>query len=370
MKKIIPVLQPLSDNTDIKELRETLNSGWWGKGPKVDLLEKKFAKLVGCKFAVALSSNTAGLDLVLKAIGVKEKDEIISPTMSFVTTAVVPIWNKCKSVIVDVENNMNISIKDIEKKLSRKTKAVIAVNYAGIQSDVKKIKKIYKGIVIEDCAWSCYTKTAGKYSDVAIWSFQAVKTISSGDGGIITTNDYNLYKKVKELSFFCIDKDTYKRASSSRMKKNLKSKYKWDFNVRGIGYKYYMNDLQASLILSQLKKLDKYLNKRRNIQKIYNQDLPDIFIRPQWSDTCAFYSTRLIKASLRNKLMTFLADNNIHTTVHYKPLHLHKVFNQDHSLPFADKEWKKLISLPCHPALTYKDIERVLQTIQKFYKLI
>jgi len=368
MNKLIPVLRPLADKFDIKEFQQTLESGWWGKGPKVDQLEKQFAQMVGTKYAVALNSNTAGLDLILKAIGVNTNDEIISPTMSFVTTAVVPLWNNCKSVIVDVNEDMNISSKDIEKKLSKKTKAVIAVNYAGIQSDVKQIRKIYKGLIIEDCAWSCYTETAGKHSDVAIWSFQAVKTISSGDGGIVTTNNFQLYKKIKSLSFFCIDRDTYKRASSPKNK--LKSKYKWDFNVNGIGYKYYMNDLQATMILSQLKKLKQYLIVRRKIQKTYNENLPEIFIRPKWSETCAFYSTKLVRSSIRNKLMSYLSDHKIHTTVHYKPLHLHKVFKQNHSFPVADLEWKKLISLPCHPAVTKHDMDRILTKIRSFAKLI
>ena len=361
-EKILPVLRPYGDEVDANAIKEVIDSGWWGKGPKVALLETKFAKLVGSKYAVAVTSNTAGLDLYLKAKNIKDGN-IISPTVSFVTTAVVPLWNNCETRLCDIEKETrNICVTDIQKNIDENTKAIIAINYAGIPADIKSIRKFYNGPIIEDCALSCYYPGAGKQGDVAIWSFQAVKTISSGDGGIITTDSKELYDNLKLLSNFGIPLDTYQRANGTG-----KPGYAWDFTVSQIGYKAYMNDLTAALLLSQLNKLEGFLKIRMNVQKRYNNELPDEIYRPNWSDTCQFYSAG-VDSKFRNDLMQFLSTKKIHTTVHFKPLHLHPIFKQERAYPVADLEWKKFISFPCHSAMTEKDIDYVIYWVKNFFK--
>jgi len=362
----LPVLRPLGDDDDVKAIKEVIDSGWWGKGPKVELLEKKFADLVGSKYAVAVTSNTVGLDLYLKAKKINSGN-ILSPTVSFISTAVVPIWNNCKTVLCDIEPiTRNICTKDVKKNIDKNTKAVIVINYAGIPADIKSIRKIFDGPIIEDCALSCYYPGAGRQGDVAIWSFQAVKTISSGDGGIITTDSKELYESLKLLSNFGIPQDTYQRAKGSTDKNTLKPGYVWDFTVSSIGYKAYMNDITASLLLSQLDKLDDVLKVRMEIQKRYNAELPDEIIRPHWSNTCQFYSAS-VKSNVRDKLMEFLSTKKIHTTVHFKPLHLHPIFKQEQSYPIADNEWHKFISLPCHAGMNSEDIDYVIYWVKDFF---
>ena len=198
-----------------------------------------------------------------------------SPTISFVTTATVPLWNNCETRLCDIKKtDRNISPEDVKNLIDEKTKAIISVNYAGINADIDSLRAIYKGPIIEDCALSCYYPGAGRQGDVAIWSFQAVKTISSGDGGIITTDSKELYESLKLLSNFGIPQDTYQRAKGSTDKNTLKPGYVWDFTVSSIGYKAYMNDITASLLLSQLDKLDDVLKVRMEIQKRYNAELP------------------------------------------------------------------------------------------------
>ena len=272
-------------------MRKTILSGWWGRGPKVEELEKKFAKKIGTKYAVAVTSNTSGIDLVLKAYNIS-KGNVLSPTISFVTTAMVPLWNNCETRLCDVDKKTNnLDPNSVKKNIDKNTKAIIAVNYAGIPCNIDKIREYYDGLIIEDCALSYYTPGAGLKGDVAVWSFQAVKTISCGDGGIITTNSKKIYEKLKLLTNFGIPNDTYQRSVSKNSKQKLQPGYVWDFNIENIGYKTYMNDIQATLLLSQMKKINYSINTRLNIQKQYNAELPKQISRPFWSNTCQFYST-------------------------------------------------------------------------------
>ena len=149
-ENFLPVLRPAGGKEEIESISESIYSGWWGKGPKVEEFEEKFAEMVGAKYAIAVNSNTSGLDLVLKAMGIIDCD-IINPTISFLTTAVVPLWNNCTSNIVDVNyNDLTINPDDVKKNLRTNTKAIIAVNYAGVLAPIEEIRKFYNGFVIED----------------------------------------------------------------------------------------------------------------------------------------------------------------------------------------------------------------------------
>ena len=176
-----------------------------------------------------------------------------------------------------------------------------------------------------------------------------------------------MYHKLKLLTNFGIPEDTYKRATGNNSS-DLKPGYVWDFNISSVGYKAYMNDLQATLLLSQLNKLDKYLKIRMKIQKKYNDELPNEIVRPEWSGTCLFYSAA-VNENHRNNLMTFLSSKKIHTTIHFKPLHLHSLFEQKRNFAIADNEWIKLISLPCHSAMTDEDIDYVIYWVKEYFSI-
>ena len=375
-KDMLSVQRPLGGNEEIEAIKDSIENGWWTKGPKVEQFEKEFAKHVGSKYAVAVTSNSHGQDLVMKAMGIKNAD-VISPTMSFMSTAIVPLWNNCTSNIVDIRrDDLNLDPVDVKRNLKKNTEAIIAVNMAGIPAPIDEIREFYDGFIIEDCAHSCYTPGAGSKGDVGVWSFQAVKTLPTGDGGMITTNDYDLYKKLQSLSWFGIE-STYSRVSgNTHLKKDLatssknpegKPGYTWDYDVTELGYKYYMIDLLAAIGLVQLKKLDGHLEIRRNIQKRYNNELNDIVGKPMWSDTVQYYCAR-VPEKHRDLLIEYLKNKNIHTSVHYKPLHLHEIVKQQREYPIADTEWKKLISLPVHPAMTDEDTDYVIYWINKYFE--
>jgi dTDP-4-amino-4,6-dideoxygalactose transaminase len=235
----------------------------------------------------------------------------------------------------------------------------------GIPAPIEEIKSFYDGFIIEDCALSLYVPGAGLKGDAAVWSFQAVKTISCGDGGMITTNNKDLYKKLKLMINFGIEKSTYIRSTIDYKKGNNRG-YVSDFEVKTVGYKSYMNDIQAALCLSQLTKLDKYLEIRRHIQKRYNKELSNFIEIPPWSENVQWYCARVPKEH-RDALRNYLASKNIHTAVHWKPLHLHPLFKQDKDFPVANSEWLKFITLPCHPAMTESDIDYVIFWIKEYF---
>ena len=360
----LSVLRPVGGDEELESLRESIESGWWSKGPKVSALEKQFAEMVGAKYAVAVPSATHGQDLVIKAMNIKDCD-IINPTMSFITTAVVPLWNNCTTNIVDVRReDLNICPDDVKKNLKANTNALIAVNYSGVLAPIEEIRKFYDGFILEDCAHSCYTKGAGSRGDAAVWSFQAVKTMPCGDGGMITTDNKELYEKLIPMTWMGVT-STYSRVKNSY---NGKPGYSWDYDIDILGYKCYMNDLSASIALEQMKKLPQNLEWRRHIQKRYNKELSGVVETPPFSETVQHYVIR-VSDEHRDNLIDYLSDKKIHTSVHYKPLHKHKVVSSmnQRDYPIANHEWKRIISIPCHAGVTDDDIDYVVYWIKQYF---
>jgi dTDP-4-amino-4,6-dideoxygalactose transaminase len=189
----------------------------------------------------------------------------------------------------------------------------------------------------------------------------------TGDGGMITLNDKDLYEKLVSMTWFGIS-STFSRINK-QSNDNLSGKpgYSWDYEVNMLGYKCYMIDLTAAIGLEQMKKLPSNLERRRYIQNRYNLELPIEVARPVWSETVQYYCAR-VNENLRDLLIDYLATKMIHTSVHFKPLHLYEIVKQNREYPVAGKEWKKLISLPCHPGMTDEDIDYVIFWIKEFYR--
>ena len=370
-KNMLPVLRPQGGKEEVEALKEVIESGWWGKGPKVEQFEKEFAEMVGAKYAVAVTSNSHGQDLVMKALDIKDGD-VINPTISFMATAMIPLWQENVTTnVVDVDPiTMCLDPEDVRKSITPNTKAIIVVNQAGVPAPVKEIREFYDGLIIEDCAHSCYTPGAGQAGDIAIWSFQAVKTMPSGDGGMITLNDEKLYHKLKEMTWFGVS-STYSRVAKEDTVTG-KPGYTWDYEVDKIGYKCYMIDLTAALCLEQMKKLPKNLEWRRYIQSKYNKELNSEIERPPHSETVQYYCAK-VSPEHRANLIDYLASKNIHTSVHFKPLHKYEIIknnmtHKDKKFPIADREWLKLITLPVHPAMSEEDIDYVIYWVNKYFE--
>jgi len=357
---MIPVLKPTIDERTKKELLKVLDSGWWGFGPKTQEFEKKFAEYVGAKYCVGMNSGTSALDLCLKVYNIKG-GELITTPMTFVSDAIVGEWN-----------NMDVTFADIDPKtlcldpktlvITPETKAIITVDSHGRLANIKDIRKKFKGLIIEDAAHAMYTPGAGKNADITIWSFQAVKSLPMWDGGAITTNDEAIYKKLRTLTWLGVEKSTYDRAG--------KKKYTWDYDItQSQGIKAYMTDVQAIVGLGQLRRLEKTNKRRRDIQAMYNKvfkNIPEIEI-PEYSHTVQYYT---MKCKKRDELSEFLAENDIATSVHFKPLSEMTYWKKaiKRPIPVTDREWPKLLSLPVHNALTDKEIKFIINKVKEFYE--
>lgn len=361
---MIPVLRPTIDEQTKKELLEVLDSGWWGFGPKTQEFEKKFAEYVGAKYCVGMNSGTSALDLCLKVYNITG-GELITTPMTFVSDAIVGEWNGMDVTFADIDPE-TLCLDPESLVLSEKTKAIIAVDSHGRLADIKRIKERCKEaginpLIIEDAAHSMYTPDAGKDADITIWSFQAVKSLPMWDGGAITTNDEAIYKKLRTLTWLGVEKSTYDRVDQK--------KYTWDYDItQAQGIKAYMTDVQAVVGLGQLRRLEETNARRREIESMYNEafkDMPQIKT-PVHSHTVQYYT---MKCENRNDLGEFLAENEIATSVHFKPLSEMTYWKKavKRPLPVTDREWVKLLSLPVHNALTNEQVNFIISRVKEFY---
>ncbi len=356
--KNIPVLRPTIDDKTKKELIKVLDSGWWGNGPKVLEFEKEFAKYVGSKYAVAVNSATSALDLCLKVYDIKDGELITSP-MTFVSDAIVAEWNGLDCTFADIDPE-TLCIDPESVKITPKTRAIIAINSHGRLADIKALKVKFNGLVIEDAAHAMYTPGAGKDADITVWSFQAVKTLPTGDGGMITTNDENIAKKLKGMLWLGVEKSTFDRVGKN---------YTWNYDIQHGGQKSYMIDLTAVIGLGQLKRLDKMNARRREIQKRYNEAFKgkEWFKQLKDSFTVQYYTQRFLN---RNGLSEYLGEKGVTTSVHFKPLSEMTYYKRyvKNDLPVTDMIWLELLSLPVHSALTDKEQKHIIKSVLEFYE--
>lgn len=371
--KNISLSKPTYDQQTKDELCAVLDSGWTGNGPKVLEFEKQFAELVGAKYAVATNSCTSALDLCLKAYDIKG-GELITTPMTFVADAIVGEFNGMDVTFADIDPD-TLCIEPNTLPLSENTKAIIAVDshgrladIVGIQNAIFRYNVLHENnqifpLIIEDAAHACYTPGAGDHADatvITVWSFQAVKTLPIFDGGMITTNNEEIAKKLKTLTWLGIEKSTYDRVTAKG--------YSWDYEINHSGIKGYMTDVQAVIGLGQLRRIDDMNNKRRRIQQIYNNAFQgnDWFKVPEYSFTVQYYTPQWQD---RDGLHTFLAENGIATSVHFKPLHetAYWAKGNKNGLPNTDRVWKKLLSLPVHDSLTEEDTDYIIKKVFEFY---
>lgn len=353
----IPVCRPDYDQQTKDELLAVLDSGWVGNGPKVLEFEKMFAEKVGAKYAVATNSATSALDLCLKVYGITD-GELITTPMTFVSDAIVGEWNNLDVTFADI-NPDTLCIDPDSVEITPRTKVIIAVDSHGRLADIKALRAKFSGLIIEDAAHACYTPDAGKHADITVWSFQAVKSLPIFDGGMITTNDEEIAKKLKSLTWLGIEQSTYDRVSSKG--------YKWDYDITHSGIKAYMTDVQAVLGIGQLRRLDDMLRRRQIIQSRYNSAFRDIeeCKTPVFSDTVQYYTPQWEN---RDGLHEFLSNYGISTSVHFKPLSEITYWKKAVKNPLPNTEvWRKLLSLPCYNTLTDEEVDYIISKVRAFY---
>lgn len=380
----LPYALPSIGEEEIAEVVNSLRSGWITTGPKVQVFETDFAEYIGASHTIAVNSCTGGLLIALRALGVGAGDEVIVPTLTFCSTANVVVHLGARPVLVDIGEDFNVTPEAVEAAVTDRTAAIIPVHYGGQPCDLEAIYSIAAehGVhVVEDAAHSVGSSYQNNqigsdelqqaYADfhrVTVFSFYAIKNMTTGEGGMITTPDPELTERMRRLVLHGMSRDAWKRYSS---------KGSWFYEVIEAGYKYNMSDVQASIGIHQLRKLDGFVNTRKRYAQMYDdafRGLPSIEIPITYPDRDHVYHLYEIRLNLENltidrdQFIEELRNRNIGTSVHFIPVHLHPFYRDQYSyrvgdFPNAEGLFERIVSLPLYPAMTENDVQSVIEVV-------
>ena len=368
----IPLFSPSITSEDKKSIESILNNQILTGGPTLEKFEKMFAKFTNAKYAIGVSNATSALFLSLKSIGIKKGDEVIIPDMTFVATANAVIHAGGKPVLIDVNlEDMNISVEEIKKAITKKTKAILPVHFAGKACDMEKIRKIAKEnnlYLIEDCAHAIGTfvnkKHVGTFGEAGCFSFYPTKNITTIEGGMVITNSKKIAEKIKNYRNHGITKTLSQRYLGKP----------WEYDVIESGYNFRLDEIRSALGISQLKRIKKMNSKRKSIFNYYNKNILKINgikipIKARGTDSHHLYIIQVKKnfSLSRDELFEKLSKEGISTTLHYKPLHLFSAYkkykraNLKNSMQLFDE----ILSLPFFPDITKNQQNKVIKSISK-----
>ncbi len=368
---LIPVFRPSITEEEIEAVAEVMRSGWLGLGPITKEFEEALADYFEAAAVVAVNSGTAALHLALALQDLEPEDEVLVPTMTFVSTAHAVRYCGAKVVFTDVcPDTLGMNIDDVQKKISEKTRAIIPVHYGGHPCDMVALQRLVRGkdiTIIEDAAHACGAtyqgKKVGGISPITCFSFHAVKNLTCGEGGAVSLREPGWEKKLREMRWLGISKDTYARTS----KENV---YAWQYSVEELGYKYHMHDIAAAMGLVQLKRLEENNNKRREIAERYSEafsSCPAIEIPEEKEFARSSWHIYPIKVERRDGLIGYLKEHGIAPGVHYYPIHLHPYYaDEGHDCPVAERIWRRILSLPIFPDLSESDQDRIIECVLSF----
>lgn len=391
----LPFSAPWFGDEEKNEVLQTLDSDWITTGPRTKAFEAKFAEYIGSGEAVAVSSCTAALHLALAAIGVGPRDAVITSPLTFAATANVIVHQGAQPIFIDIDpDTYNLDPDELVtfiqeqcrwdsrnrclyvKKTNKRVRAIIAVHYAGHPCDMNKINacaREFRLTVIEDAAHALgatyFDRKVGALADMACFSFYPTKNISTGEGGMFTTQDPELAQRVRVLSLHGISRDAWKRYGPEGS---------WRYDILDAGFKYNMTDLAAALGIHQLGKLPRFLKRRAEIAEQYQSLLAHLPLKhptvlPHVQSAWHLYPVQVQSPQLsREQLITTLRTANIGTSVHFIPLHLMSYYQrrfgyQAGDFPVAESVFNQIVSLPFFPRMTDSDIERVGFAVRKAF---
>jgi perosamine synthetase len=376
-KTLLPYGRQYLDEADIEAVVEVLKSAWLTTGPKVGEFEERFAAWVGAQYAVSFSSGTAALHASTFAAGLKSGDEAITTPMTFCATANCVLYQDATPVFADVSaDTLNLDPSEASKKISSRTKAIIAVDYAGHPADLIALRDLaaqHGLVLIEDACHALgaehFGKRVGGIADMSVFSFHPVKHVTTGEGGMVTTNDAKLAQTLCQFRNHGISSDARQRQQSGQ----------WFYEMTRLGFNYRLTDIACALGLSQIEKLDENLARRRAIASRYTRafrELPGIVVPavrdgavPAWH----LYPIRLKLEALsegRGEIFRALRAENLGVNVHYIPVHRHPYYRERFGYeggeyPVAEEAYERLISLPMFHAMTDQDVEDVIGAVSK-----
>lgn len=370
---MIPYGRQTIEEDDIQAVVDVLRSDYLTTGPMIAKFEKSVADYVGAKYAVAISNGTSALHAACFAAGIGAGDEVITTPITFAASANCVLYCGGTPVFADIdEKTYNIDPEDIKRKITPKTKAIIAVHMAGQPCDMDAIHKIAREhnlLVIEDAAHALgseyHGKKVGTLSDMTTFSFHPVKPITTGEGGMIVTDNEELYKKMVLFRSHGITRDT------SMM---MKDEGPWYYEQLDLGYNYRMTDIQCALGISQMKKLDRFLNRRRTLVKRYDEafkNCENIVTPYQLPDTNSGWHLYIIQVKNYNRRAVFeqLRAEGIGVNVHYVPVYKHPYYQEngykDVCCEKAEELYSHMISLPLYPGMTDAQQDEVIEKVRR-----
>ncbi len=385
---MIPYSRQFIDEEDIKAVVEVLRSDWITQGPKIAEFEKRVADYCKVKFAVAVSSGTAALHLACLAAGISHGDEVITSPITFVASANCALYVGAKPVFADIlSDTYCIDPASIRRKISPRTRAIIAVDFAGHPCDMEQINEIAKGkniVVIEDAAHSLGAeykgRKVGSLADMTTFSFHPVKHITTGEGGMVVTNRKDFYDKLvllrshgitRKQELFVQPCSVFQTQPSTL---NPQPSYpEWYYEMQDLGFNYRITDFQCALGISQMDKLDDFVLRRRKIAAAYDRTFQklDEIITPSVSPECEssfhLYPIQL-KTLDRNTIFKKLRDRGLGINVHYIPVHMQPFYRNNlgyeiGNFPRAEKYYQSCLSLPLYPKMTDEEVEQVKKTV-------
>lgn len=378
MAAYLPFHVPEIDDEDIEAVVSVLRSGWLTTGSKARQFEQEFAAKVGARYAVALNSCTAALHLALEAIGLGEGDEVLVPTMTFAATAEVVTYFKAKPVLIDcLPATLNMDPDLLERSITPRTKAIIPVHFAGQPCDMTSILEVARRHnlrVIEDAAHafpaSYKGKVIGSISDCTCFSFYATKNITTGEGGMVTTDDPDWADRIRRMSLHGLSRDAWKRYTNQGS---------WYYEIVAPGFKYNLTDMAAALGLSQLHKADRFWKTRERYAALYAEgfrDLPEITPLVMQNDVQHAWHLYVIQLDLdrlritRDAFIERLQQQQIGCSVHFIPLHLHPYYRstwgyRPEDFPVASRAFKSMVSLPLYSKMMESDIHRTIAAVRE-----
>ena len=376
--EFLPYCRPYFDDDELNRVADVLKSGWGTKGSVTREFEKVFAEYVGAKYAVAVNSCTAAMHIALVAKGIGEGDEVISTPMTFCSTINTIVHTGAKPVLVDIDSKTGlIDVDKIEAAITEKTKAIVPVHYAGQSCDMDKINAIAEKhglFVLEDCAHALSTEYKGKkigsMGNACAYSFYVTKNISTAEGGMLTTDDEELYEKASVLSLHGMSKNAWSRYGT---------KGDWKYEVCDPGFKYNLTDIAAALGIAQMNKLDEMQDIRTEYAEIYNKAFDEIdgitYLKDNGlgKNSAHLYVIQIDKNKFdidRDTFIELLKEYNIGTSVHFIPICMHPYYINNFGykkgdFPETEKMFEGIISLPLYPSMTREDVMYVIEAVRE-----
>ncbi|MFA6142102.1 MAG: DegT/DnrJ/EryC1/StrS family aminotransferase [Candidatus Omnitrophota bacterium] len=374
MKKYsnIPCAKPYLDAKELACVRRVFDTGWLGMGSVVHEFEEALKNYLGVRNVIAVNTGTSALHIALESYGIGAGDEVIVPSLTFVATAHAVSMCGAKAIFCDVdEDTLNIDIDDAAGKITKNTRAILPVHYSGLPCDMDALLNLAQDKhmhVIEDAAHafgSAYKgKKIGSFGDAACFSFDPIKVITCGEGGAVATNDDDLARIIIRKRILGIDKDTWSR---------YKHKRSWFYEVKELGYRYHMSNMNAAIGLEQLGKIDIFLDRRREIAAMYDKGLKRIggigLIEKDYRKIAPFNYIVKIKDRRRVLLMAYLKRRGIETGVHYLPNHMQPFYKAaSGKLPVTEKVALQILTLPLYYGMSDEDATRIISSIKNFFK--